>query len=458
MPSNTPWRVCLSWFVWPHRRRLFPIVALAATVMAHGAEMQPETKLQRSDFMPAVELAPFVVKGEKLSISILARSKADRRYAEKFSEDVMEVIFATLEKSAGAGLVIIGEEGEPHPVFVFRKFIELAKANQLDPAVAARAQEAGELMRQWERRLNLDAATKDGLPVEAFLKALPLPLEGISSKLYQIAWAEGFDEKRVEQKLRSLTPADLAGDQLSRFNWVFYLPPREAFGEVMKALVPLMMKKEKMGLLKRAAVRSAVVVFMPAIKKAVEGARKGMLFMTVMRARSGYTDDDIQRLTGAYVRVLMPDFKFNDSSTQQRAIDAIEAQKVANAEYAKDPFISPQRLTEFDPAVYAKFEGDYAEKSESTYHFARSEGGFTWRYRNLKPQPFYPAGDRLFVSENGRTTIGFLVDEAGNVTGVEQRSHRQRRTFPRTVAAPSDMSPPREAKAAATRDAATPKP
>jgi hypothetical protein len=406
--------------------------------LARAAEAPLENAPARTEFMPAIQLAPFVVKGEKLSISILARTKADRRYAEKFAEDVMEVVYATVEKSAGAGLVIVGEEGEPHPVFVFRKFVALAEANQLDPAVAPRAGEVSAMMRSWEQRLHLDAAARDGLPLETFVKALPFPLEGVASKLYQLAWAEGFDEQRVEQKLRSLVPTDLAGDQLARFDWVFYLPPREAFDEVKKEMMPTVMKKSKAGFLKRATVRSAMVVFAPAINKAVEAARKGMLFMTVLRARSGYSDDDVMQLTRVYVRVLMPDFKFNDSNTRQRAIDAVEGQKIANAEYAKDPFVSPKRLADYDPATYAKFDGGYAEKDETTHHFARSGATFTWQYREQKPRFFFPAGERLFVAENGRMTIEFLVDEAGAVTGVEERWHRRRRTLMRATAAPSN--------------------
>lgn len=247
------------------------LVALfGATVLAHAAAKTTEGDAPRDDFMPAVVLEPLVIKGEKLSISILARTKADRRYAEKFAADVIEVVYATLEPSPGAGLVIIGEEGEPHPVLVFRKFVELAQSDQLDPAVAARATEVTEMMRNWERRLNLDQAAKDGLPIETFMNALPLPLEGVSSKLYQLAWAEGFDADRVEGELRSLTLAELEADELSRFDWVFYLPPREAFRAVMKAFVPAVMKKEKMGPFKRAAIRSAMVAFAPAIRKGVK--------------------------------------------------------------------------------------------------------------------------------------------------------------------------------------------
>lgn len=415
--------------------RLAAVVALVGgTALAVAAVAGSGQDATRDDFLPPVMLEPLVIKGEKLSVSILARTKADRRYGEKFAADVIEVAYATLEKSPGDGLVIIGEEGEPHPVFVFRKFVELAQSGGLDPAVAARGAEVADMMRHWERRLNLDEAAKQGLPLDTFLNALPLPLEGVGSKLYQIAWAEGFDGDRVERKLRSLTRAELEADELSRFDWVFYLPPREAFRAVMKEIVPAMMKKEKMGPIKRAAVRGAMVAFAPAIRKAVEGARKGMLFMTVFRARSGCSEDDIMELTRVYVRVLMPDFKFNESSTHERAIAAIEAQKLANEAYAKDPFVSPPRLGEFDPAAFVRFTGDYAEnaeKPEPTHRFARSESGFTWQYREQPARPFFPAGERLFVSADGKMTTEFLVDDTGAVTGVEERWPRRRKSLQR---------------------------
>ena len=456
LPIVVSWRACLEWFASVRGSRPLPALPalVAAGLLAQAAAAQPASPSPRPEFLPPTQLTPFVVKGERLSISILARTRADRRYAETFAEDVMEVVYATVEKSAGAGLVIIGEKGEPHPIFVFRKFVELAEANQLEPGVAARAKEASELMRGWQQRLHLDEAAKQGLPLETFLKALPLPLEGVASKLYQLAWEERFDERRVEQKLRSLTAADLAADQLSRFDWVFYLPPREAAGEAIDAIVPAVLKKEKVGFFKRAAVRSAMVVFAPAIKKAVEAARKGMLFTSVLRARSGYSDEDIHHLTRAYVRVLMPDFKFNDSTTRQRAIEAIEAQKIANAEHARNPFVSPNRLAEFDPVAYAKFAGAYGEKQEATHRFARSGDGFTWQYRDQKPRPYFPAGDRLLVSENGKSTIEFLVDDAGVVTGAEERWHRRRRTLVRASAAPE--KPARsEARKTSSRAGAT---
>jgi len=382
------------------RSRLSPrLLALLALVFSATALAQTPAPADapRDDFLNLVVLEPLVINGEPLSISILGRTKADRRYAEKFADDVIEVVYATLDNSPGKGLVIIGEEGEPHPIVVFRQFVALAETHQLDPDVAARATQLVEAMRAWERRLNFEEAAKDGLPIETFLNALPLPLEGIGSKLYQIAWAEGFEPRRLDAKLRSLTPAELENDQLSRFDWVFYLPPRNAFRDVMKAVVPVIMKKEKMGPMKRAAVRSAMVVFAPAIRKGVESLRKGMLFFTVFRARSSYSDDDIAELSRAYAQVLMPDFKFNESSAHDRAVAAIEAQKLANLEYAKDPFVSPRRLEAFDPESFAPFVGDYSEKSETTHRFARDGRTFTWQYRDQDPRPFFlPANASSF--------------------------------------------------------------
>lgn len=436
---NSSSRVIRSW-VEPVCRwhRIFLVGAgLAGTALLPAAEGRGEKARSGADFMPAIELAPFVVNGERLSVSILARSKSDRRYAEKFAEEVIEVVYETLENAnLGAGLVIIGEKGEPHPIFVFRKFVELARGGALEPHVAAQADGLSKTLQAWEARVRIDGGDEMELDFDAIVNAMPLPLEGVGSKLYQLAWAENFDETRVEQRLRSLTAAELAGDELSRFDWVFYLPPRDAFRGVLKSVLPALLKKGQAGFFKRAALRSALVVFAPAVKKAMEALRKGMLFMTVLRARSSYNEDDVMALTGAYTRVLMPDFKFNGATTQQRAIDAIAAQKVANAEYAKDPFVSPKRLQVFDPAAYDSFSGEYAEERETTHRFARSTEGFTWQYLDRVPSRFYPAGERLFVNEKGDMTIEFLVNEAGEVTGVEERWVRRRKTVPRKTFVP----------------------
>jgi hypothetical protein len=383
-----------------------------------------------------VQFAPFVVNGKQLSLSIHARTPSDRRYAGKFAEDVMEIAYQTLGKSTGSGLVIAGREGEPHPVMVIRKFQAMATAGQLDPAVAAKSVELTAHLERFKKKLHLDEAGGDGpkLSFDLIVPALPLPLEGLASKLYQLSWAEDFDEARIERKLRSLTAADLEGNTLSKYDWVFYLPPRSAFEPVLNEMIKEAMKQQKFGFFKRAAVRSALVIFKPAVKKSIEAMCKGILFMTILRAESGYSEDDIGTLTTAYIRVLMPDFKFDGVSEHRRALEAIETQQRKNTGYAKDPFVTPARLSHFEPAAFVPFVGEYGEPDgKAVWSFTQTADGCFWQRLGHPPQIVYAAGDRFFVTTDGRMTLRFQMDEQGRVTGVEERRVRYRRTIPRKM-------------------------
>lgn len=411
---------------------------LACAVLSLNAFAETEVPTvasgTKSDFLPALSLAPFVVEGEDLSISIHARSNSDRRYAEKFAGDAVSVAYDTIDKSTGRGLVIVGAKKEPHPLYIFRKFIAMAEAGQLQPEVAALAPEVAKILTEWEENVNIES-DGDEMPIsfDMIVKALPLPLEGMGSRLYQIAWNEGFDVAKVEIKFHYLTLADFESDQLARFDWVFYLPPKSAFDQVLKEVLPLVLESEDIGFFGRTAIRGAMIAFKPMIRKAVEGARKGMLYMTVMEARSDYEKEDIMALTGAYVEVLMPDFKFNGGTEHTRALAAIEEQKIKNAEYAKDPFVEPERLTTFDAANYTAFIGDYTDdddekEPETTHRFRIEDDTFQWIYRKKNTMIFYPAGDNTLVKEDGEMTIEFLLDESGQVTGVEERWHRRRKT------------------------------
>lgn len=429
--------------------RLFSAGSLAVSVFA-AATPPSSTAVDAAtaeDFGRNVQLAPFVVRGEKIAISIHARTKSDRRYATEFAEEVVKVAFETMDnKSTGAGLVIVGREGEPHPVVMMRKFLAMADAGQLQPGVAELARGLDAKLTTWKSTLNLDEKSRDAeregpnITFDQIVPALPVPLEGVAAKLYQLAWDEKFDEARLAARMSTLTIADLESSLFAKYDWVFYLPPRNAFDPVIDQIVTEVMKHEKMGLLKRAAIRSALVVFKPAIRKSVEGFRKGMLYMTVLQARSGWSKDDIKALTGAYVQVLMPDFKFNDGEeqTHARIMAAIEKQKVNNAEYAKDPFVTPMRLKEFDPAAYARFEGDYGtlesgkkdKEPKPTHTLVRANDEWRWQHRRGKGIVLYPAGERLFVTANGKMTVEFKLDEHGVVTAAEERRVRYRQTFP----------------------------
>jgi hypothetical protein len=428
--------------------------SLAASAFASASQPNPTApNAAADDFGRNVQLAPFVVKGEKIAISIHARTNSDRRYATEFAEDVVRVAYETMDnKSTGAGLVIVGREGELHPIELMRKIMAMADANQLDPQVAEQARALQAKLATWKATMNMDRPSDDQTPpitFEMIVPALPVPLEGIAAKLYQLAWDEKFDEARLAARMRTLTVADLESSLFAKYDWVFYLPPRSAANPVIDQLVTEVIKHQKMGLLKRAAIRSAMVVFKPAIKKSVEGFRKSMLYMAVLNARSGWSKEDIKALTGAYVQVLMPDFKFNDSEeqTHERIMAAIERQKARNAEYAKNPFVAPARLTTFDAAAYARFEGSYGtlvksrrdkkgQPAKPSRTLARENDTWLWQSPRGKPIELHPAGERLFVSADGKLTVEFKVDDQGKLTAAEERRARYRQTFPYPVVEP----------------------
>jgi len=307
------------------RLLMFGVLALAAT-WAEAA-----TKPAKDDFMPFVELAPFVVNGESLSFYVHARTKKDRRYAEGLAEEVIKVVHESVTPKTGKGLVIIGQKGEPHPIHVFRKFLALAKDGKLDPAVAARAPELSGMLDLWQegigdgKSIHIEAdGDADDLDFEKIVTALPLPLEGVGAKLYQLAWAEGFDDAKVTARLKALQAGDLDGNQFAHFDWVFYLAPRGALEDALDDIIADALKKEKMGFFERATVKTVMLFVKPMIRKAIEGLRQGVMFETVVRARTPYTHEEVSTLTGAYIAVLMPDQK--DKSTgpeHERAVKAV---------------------------------------------------------------------------------------------------------------------------------------
>ncbi|WP_438481809.1 hypothetical protein [Oleiharenicola lentus] len=399
------------------------------------AEPTPEPA-KADDFGKDIQLAPFVVNGAPISVSIHARTKADRRYAEKFADEVVEIAYQTLGSSTGKGLIIVGAEKEPHPVTLFRKFIAMARAGKLDASLTEDAGKLEAMLVKLQERFKSDEKSHEaaGINFDAFMPALPMPLEGAGARLYQLAWAEGFDGQRIEQKLKSITHADLDRDEFTRFDWVFYVPPQSVISAVFKDVLKKAMTAEKMGIFKRAAVRSAVFVFNPVVKKAFDAMRRGLLFMTILRAEGNYPEGDVDALTKVYIRAIMPDLKPGSGDERARALAAIEKQKIANAEYAKDPFVKPTRLVTFDAVAYLPFEGEYGSNPEKLGLWFKREGDvFRWDRAGAKEKPrlFYPAGERLLVNETGTVTIQFLVNEKGDVTGVEERWVRERRTIPR---------------------------
>jgi hypothetical protein len=327
---------------------MFGILVVVATWAEAAAQLAP-----KDEFMPFVELAPFVVNGESLSVYVHARTKADRRYATGLAEEVIKVVHEAVTKQTGKGLVIIGRKGEPHPVFVFRKFLALAQAGQLDPAVAARAPELSAMLDHWQdgigdgKTIHIEAdGNGDDLDFEQIITALPLPLEGVGARLYQLAWDEGFDDAKVEARLKALHAGDLDGNRLARFDWVCYLPPRGALEAAIDNIIADALKKEKLGFFERATVKTVMLFVRPMIRKTIEAFQQGIMFETVVRARTPYTREAFSTLTNAYLGVLMPDDKDQPTGTQhERAVKAVSEQVRQLAEKASLESMQPAQAT-----------------------------------------------------------------------------------------------------------------
>lgn len=319
-------------------RTLVWLVALGLGAQTGTAASKPDKPTKGDDFMPYVQLEPFVVNGKQLAISIHARSEKDRRYAADFAEEVVKVVYeGGVTSETGKGLVIIGKKGEPHPIFVFRKFQALAREGVLDPAVAAYAPELDSMLNHWQDSAgDGQASSEDGEDVDVefdkIVTALPLPLEGIGAKLYQLAWSEKFDDAKVDKRLRALHAGDLEGNLFARFDWVFYLPPRGALEQAIDGVISDALKEEKdLGFIARTAIKGALLVVKPIIRKAIEGMRRSILFSTVVDARTDYGHDAVSALTNAYLNEMMPGQKKQSGSQHERAVKAVRAEMQALA-------------------------------------------------------------------------------------------------------------------------------
>ena len=322
------------------RRRVIGLMlSFAAGLLAGSSRFAAaDAPAPKDDFMPLVKLAPFVVQGQTLNLSIHARSSRDRRYAEGFAQDVLKVAVEAVTPETGKGLVIIGAKGEPHPIAVFRQFLALAKDGKLDPAVAARGAELDAMLHHWEKTVNegKDADGDVDLEFDRIVQALPLPLEGVGAKLYQLAWREKFDPAKVEARLRALTPADLEGNLFARFDWVFYLPAKGAFDQVLDQIIADALKEEDTGFMARMAVKGVLLVVKPKIRRAIEALRQGLLLETVVAARTDFTKEECSAITHAYIEVFMPGEEKSAGSDHDRAVAAVKEQVAWNAKKARE--------------------------------------------------------------------------------------------------------------------------
>ena len=117
-------------------------------------------------------------------------------------------------------------------------------------------------------------------------------------------------------------------------------------------------------------------------------------------------------------------------SIREFILEKIEVQKAENAYLAANPFVSPEPLESFDLVGFERFVGKYAKRRKATLRFFLEDGKTYWQYLDREPRLFYPAGESLFVSEDGKMTIEFLSDDEGNINGVMERWKDRRNKIP----------------------------
>ncbi len=332
--------------------------AIAGTAAAAASEGGP---------LPTINLL------ETDKISIFAEKSGQRQYAERFAESVYEAAYETTGESAGKGLVIIGNFDDPHPILLIKKYIDIAESS----GAAVEGSFFGGMLEKaidkWEEA-DEEMQKEIGMDIESVAYVIPMPLEPAMLNLYLTAREVEFDEAEIEKRFGELEPGALRFGDFERFDWVIYLPPKNAIDQVIKDVLPHAMEKEKLGFFKRTLVRGAVFTFKPVIRDAMEGFRKSLLYGAILRATSDFTDEDIDLLTEAYLGSLMPRGNVVPGKKKDRSLEAIREQLEENRAYAADPSARPESVIPDDPELASRYVGDYADPQGRQYSIFQKEG------------------------------------------------------------------------------------
>lgn len=361
-------------------------------------------------------------------ISIFAEKKGDRAYAERIAETVYEAAYETTGESAGKGLVIIGNYEDPHPIVLIKKYMEFAEEGDREEYGAFVNALLDKAPVKWEEA-DEKLEEEIGMDVESIAYVIPMPLQPAILNLYLAAREEGFEEEAVERRFRTIKPLDLSFGDFTKYDWVVYLPPRDAIDRAIKDVLPHVMKREKLGFFKRTLIKGAVFTFKPAIRDAMEGVRKSLLYEAILKATSDFGEEDIEALTEAYRDALMPKGKIVGRNKSERSLEAIREQLEENEAYALDPFIPPSETIPEDPGLAARYEGEYVDSQGRTLAVFQEEGLLHYRREDRDPIPLNRVSEDLYTTDNREMTIEFLADRDGAYSEAEMRRKRWRKTI-----------------------------
>lgn len=272
----------------------------------------------------AQEPLPTINLLETDRISIFAEKAGQRSYAQRFAESVYEAAYATTGESAGKGLVIMGNYDQPHPVLLVKQYMDVAEATEGLVEGPVFGNMLDRAMERWDEG---DQTLRDeiGMDIESIAYVIPMPLEPSVLNLYLAAREEGFDEGKVAERYATFKPMDVRLGDFERYDWVIYLPPKNAIDRAIKDVLPHVMEKEKVGFFKRSLIKGAVFTFKPVIRDAMEGVRKSLLYESILKATSDLGEEDIELLTGAYRDALMPRGRVIPRDKDRKSVLAVKA-------------------------------------------------------------------------------------------------------------------------------------
>lgn len=361
-------------------------------------------------------------------ISIFAEKPGQRHYAERFAETIYEAAYETTGESAGKGLVIIGSYDEIHPILLIRKYADILQksGNQADKAILGLVPDTAFI--RWEEA-DKELKVEVGIDIESIAYVVPLPMKPAMLNLYFIAKEEGFDGEKIDQRYRTLNPLELRFADYERFDWVIYLPPRNAIDKAIKEVLPKVMQKQKVGFFKRTLVKGAVFTLKPAIRDGMEGIRKSLLYESILKATSDLSEGDIKALAKAYRESLMPRGKIIPRNKEDRSLEAIREQLKVNEAYAKDPFIPPEQTIEEDPEKAAKYVGEYRYESGRSVNIFQKEDLLYFQNKDDDPVEISPVSEVLYTTEDRKMTVEFLPGSDESYREAELRKERWRKTI-----------------------------
>ncbi len=377
-----------------------------------------------ADALPSINLL------ENDRISIFAEKTGERAYAERFAETVYEAAFETTGESAGKGLIIIGNYEDPHPIVLIKKYLEFAEEEDREEYGALMNAILDKAPIRWEEAdEKLEEAI--GMDVVSIAYVIPMPLQPGLLNLYLVAKEEGFEKAAIEKRYRTIKPLDLNFGDFEKFDWVIYLPPRDAINRAIKDVLPYVMKREKLGFFKRTLVKGAVFTFKPLIRDAMEGVRKSLLYEAMLKATSDFTEDDIEALAGAYRDALMPKGKIVGGNKSDRGLKAIREQLKENEAYALDPYVPPVETIAEAPDLAARYVGEYADSRGGTYEVFQEDRMLRFRREDRDPVLLNRVAEERYTTEDREMTIEFLLDGDGVYSEAELRRKRWRKTISR---------------------------